>query len=150
MPTLHAPWFMRAWLTMPFTPGRLFTPAAAAMVIAFPDIEARRRMPRSQRLAWGGGGASGPSGAAAPLAPVIALPPSRGKASESVSPIATAAAPAAAPPVDQPAARGRSEQELRAELAAEAGAELAATLPLDLVEVILHAYGGFRGRARGS
>ena len=149
-PTLQEPWFMRAWLTKPFTPGRLFAPNAAAMTIAFPDVEARRLMPRRQRLAWGGGGASGPSGAGAPLAPVIPLAPSLGKASEPVSPIATTSAPAAAVPAAQPAAPGRSEQELRAELAAEAGAELAATVPLDLLEVILHAYGGFRGRARGS
>jgi hypothetical protein len=149
MPTLHEPWFMRAWLTMPFTPGRLFTPNAAAMVIAFPDVEARRRMPRRMRLAAGGGGASGPSGAAAPLAPVIQLAP-RGKASEPVSPIATTSAPAAAAPTDQPAAPGRSQQALRAELAAEAGAEVAAVVPLDLVEVILHAYRGHRGRTRGS
>jgi hypothetical protein len=150
MPTLHEPWFMRAWLTMPFTPGGLFTPNAAAMVIAFPDVEARRRMPRRQRLAWGGGGASGSSGAASPLAPVIPLTLPPEKASEPVSPIATTLAPAAAAPANQLAALGRSEHELRAELAAEAGAEVAAAVPLDLLEVILHAYGGFRGRGRGS
>jgi hypothetical protein len=152
-PTLHASWFVRAWRQMPFTPARLWAPNPA-MVIAFPDVEARRRMPRRQRIEWGGGGVSGSSGSsgAAPLAPVIPLAPRGGNASAPSapsSPSSPAVAPTAAGTPDRPAALGRSEQEMRAELAVEAGAEVAAVVPLDLLEVVLGAYGGLRGRARG-
>jgi hypothetical protein len=152
-PTLHASWFVRAWRQMPFTPARLWAPNPA-MVIAFPDVEARRRMPRRQRIEWGGGGVSGSSGSSgsAPLAPVIPLAPRGGNASAPSapsSPSSPAVAPTAAGTPDRPAALGRSEQEMRAELAVEAGAEVAAVVPLDLLEVVLGAYGGLRGRARG-
>jgi hypothetical protein len=40
-------------------------------------------------------------------------------------------------------------EELRAELAAELGDAGAAVLPLDMLEVMARAWGGFRGRARG-
>lgn len=43
------------------------------MVIAFPNVAAQRRMPRSERTAWGGGGDSG-SSAPPPVSPVIRLP----------------------------------------------------------------------------
>jgi hypothetical protein len=159
-PSLHAPWFVRAWLQLPFTPARLWAPNAA-MVIAFPDVEARRRMPRRLRIAWGGGGGSrgsssdggatesssdggsSESSSPAPLAPVIQLAPRTEMAS---SPIA--ALPAVAERADSAAAPVLSEQEMRAELAIEAGAEVAAAVPLDLLEVILRAYGGLRGRSR--
>lgn len=173
-PAARAPWFERAWLLRPFTPGRLWS-SDPAMVIAFPDIEAKRRMSRKERLAWGGGGSGGPSGAAAPMAPGVPL---RSKAEPSApsSPIAAPAAvastsgdPVAVPEPDSPAssavvdsAPARAEQ-LRAELAAElAGTaeavpaqlrakvgDAAATMPLDVLEIILHAYGGMRGRSRG-
>jgi hypothetical protein len=36
-------------------------------------------------------------------------------------------------------------EELRAELATEVGGEAAAALPIDLVDVVAHAWRGFRG-----
>jgi hypothetical protein len=159
-PAARAPWFERAWLLRPFTPRRLWS-SDPAMVIAFPDLEARGRMTRRERLAWGGGSTSAPRGTVAPLAPVVPL--RRDSAASSplvpngmVSPIAAPAAvaadcadPAAVPRPDSDRTPARAE-ELRAELAAELGAAGAAAVPLDLLEVVCHAWGGFRGRARGS
>lgn len=101
-PSARAPWFVRAWLLRPFTPGRLWA-TDPAMVIAFPDIEARRRMSRRQRLAWGGGGSSAPADAIASAAPVTTLAPviplvtprSNAEVSEPIAP--ATAAPATAP-----------------------------------------------------
>jgi len=190
-PAARAPWFERAYLLRPFTPRRLWS-ADPAMVIAFPDLEARRRMPRRERLAWGGGtggpsggGTGGPSGGGVPGAPVIPLRSVSAAASSPAipsSPIATtsteATSPAGDPPdpgamspdraavrVEElraeladagaaaaPAVRtmppgaGRSEHELRADLAALVGEGAAAAVPISLLEVMCHAWGGARGR----
>lgn len=178
-PAARSPWFVRAYQLQPFTPGRLWS-ADPAMVIPFPDVAARRRMSRRERIVWGGGD-SGPSGAAAPMAPVIPLPVRGGGSDAPSSPLqgpdhATGAPSSPTPALGAvasgcadsslvPAAvsdRGQGE-ELRAQLAAEvAGAvagvpaqlrakvgDAAAAVPLDLLEVMLRAWGGFRGRARG-
>jgi len=154
-PAARDPWFERMWLWRPFTPGRLWS-SDPSSVIAFPDVEAKRRMTRKERLAWGGGGTSGSSGAAAPLAPVVPLRGSKAEPSSPSSPVVPSspsaapaavtpghAAPAAAPGPDRAPAR---EEELRGELATEVGKEGAAKLPLDLLEVMARAWGGFRGR----
>ena len=213
-PASRSPWFERAYLLRPFTPRRLWS-ADPAMVIAFPDLEARRRMPRRERLAWGGG-TGGPSDGGVPGALVIPLRSvseaaaiplrSVGAAASSPaipsSPIATTSAvattsvtaPAGDPPdpgamrpdraavrveelraelgdagaasapeelraelgdagaASAPAVRtmppgaGRSEHELRAELAALVGEGAAAAVPISLLEVMCHAWGGARGR----
>lgn len=152
-PAARSPWFVRAYQLEPYTPGRLWS-ADPAMVIAFPDVAARRRMSRRERIAWGGGGESGASGAA-PVAPVVSLPVRETSSAPAVPvPSSSVEAPAvevpdlAAPaaPVGAPA----GPEELRAALAVEVGAETAAAVPLDLVEVMLRAWGGFRGRSRGS
>lgn len=163
-PAARAPWFERVWLLRPFTPRRLWS-SDPALVIAFPDLEARGRMTRRERLAWGGGSTSAPSGTVAPLAPVVPLrrdsaEPSAASSprvlSATVSPIVAPAAVAAdcadlaaAPRPDSDRTPARAE-ELRSELAAELGAAGAAAVPLDLLEVVCHAWGGFRGRSRGS
>jgi len=159
-PAAREPWFERMWRWRPFTPGRLWSSDPSGL-FAFPDIEARRRMSRSERLAWGGGGTSAPTGSA-PLAPVIALPRRSAKPNLASAPGAAggADAPVAAPvavpaSADSAAASepGRAcarEVELRAELAAEVGEEGAAKLPLDLLEVVARAWGSHRGRGRGS
>src|SRR6185503_13268815 len=172
-PAARVPWYERAWLLRPFTPGRLWSPDPA-MVIAFPDIEARRRMTRRERLAWGGGGdgtGSGPRGSgSAASAPVLSLRPDRASAPVvSSSPIAGPAtvacdhAESAAVAVAAPDRAAQGEA-LRAELAAAlvgttAGVppqlrakvdDAAAALPLDMLEVLARAWGGFRARRRGS
>ncbi|HEU4728261.1 MAG TPA: hypothetical protein VFT22_10240 [Kofleriaceae bacterium] len=155
-PVARPPWFVRAYQLQPFTPGRLRS-ADPAMVIAFPDLAARRRMSRRERIAWGGGGSgSGPSGAGAPVAPVIPLPVSGEESSAPAAPgPEPVMAPAGAvPDLAAPAAPGPNgamdPEEVRAALAAEIGADAAAAVPLELLEVMLRAWGGFRGRARGS
>ncbi len=165
-PGTRAPWYERAWRLRPFTPGRLWSPDPA-LVIAFPDVEARRRMTRRERLAWGGGGPSQPTGAGAPateprpLAPVIPLVARNVEASAPSSPIATAApvtapaaviaptAPTVAPGLADPDRAPVREEGLRTQLAAELGVEGAAAMPDDLLEVLCRAWGGFRRRARG-
>ncbi len=97
-PSARAAWFVRAYQLQPFTPGRLWS-TDPALVIPFPDVEARRRMSRTQRLAWGGGGgdaaaAVGRAGGA--LAPVISLragadPSANTSSSPSSSPLSAAA-----------------------------------------------------------
>jgi hypothetical protein len=69
-PSARPPWHERLWDLGPFTPGRLWA-SDPATVVGIPDIEARRRMTRNERLTWGGGG-TGLSRAVA-LAPVIPL-----------------------------------------------------------------------------
>ena len=165
-PAARLPWFVRAYQMRPFTPGQLWAPDPP-LGIAFPDIEARRRMSRRERLAWGawggsgGAGTSGPSGAV-PVAPVIPLPLRGADASAPSSPTAEPTAPSSpiaapatvAPGVADPAApldpdRAPGAAEMRAELVAELGAVGAAAVPIDLLEVLWRAWGGFRGRARG-
>jgi hypothetical protein len=166
-PASRLPWFVRAYQMRPFTPGQLWAPDPP-LGIAFPDIEARRRMSRRERLAWGGwggggggGGTSGPSGAV-PVAPVIPLPVRGAETSAPTSreptapsspssPIATpaAVAPGCADPAQPDPDRAPGAAEMRAELVAELGAVGAAAVPIDLLEVLWRAWGGFRGRARG-
>jgi hypothetical protein len=145
-PAARAPWFVRAYLLRPFTPGRLWS-SDPAMVIAFPDLEARRKMSRRERIAWGGGGGTEGGG----VAPVVPLRAPAVPSSPTVpsSPIAAPAAAVAPGLANRTAAPQRSVEELRAELAAEVGAELAAALPIDLLEVTCRAWGGHRRRARG-
>lgn len=157
-PAARLPWFVRVYQVRPMTPGRLWSPDPP-LGIAFPDVEARRRMSRRERLAWGGGGADGPNGAAptgaaAPVAPVIPLPVRGEELSAPSVPSAAVAAPAGAEP-DLPALAGAvgapaRPEALRAALAADAGAEVAVAVPLELLEVMLCAWRGFRGRGRGS
>src|SRR5262249_12948096 len=54
VPSVRAPWFVRAFQEHAFTPAELWT-ANVATVIPFADIAARRWMTRRQRLACGGG-----------------------------------------------------------------------------------------------
>jgi hypothetical protein len=140
-PAPRAPWFVRAFQSRTFTPGELWA-ASAAMVIAFPDVEARRRMTRRERLAWGG-----EAGAGGALAPVIPLRAGSEPSASSTPPPAALVAPGRADRAATPGT-GRSVEELRAELAAEVGDAIAAALPIDLLEVACHAWGGFR-RVRG-
>jgi len=127
-PRPRPPWFVRAFQRATFTPARLWE-ANAATVIPFPDLEARRRMTRRERLAMGGA-----------LAPVIPL-----RAAASAGPGATAPREVAPERVDHPVtvATGPTSGELHAELAAEVG-DAAEALPLDLVDVVAHAWRAFR------
>jgi hypothetical protein len=155
VPGARAPWFVRPFQARTFTPAELRA-VSAATVIAFPDVAARRRMTRRQRLAWGGG-----------LSPVIPLdarafdapsahvgaPVEEARAhADRVEPSAgpdPAVGPAPDPlpdPVPDPL-----PDELRAELGAELRAELtvevgtaADALPLDLVDVVAYAWRAFR------
>lgn len=68
-PAARAPWFVRAFQAHAFTPAELWS-ANAATVIAFPDVEARRRMTRRERIALGGGGTGGGGAASAPVIPL--------------------------------------------------------------------------------
>jgi len=58
VPSARAPWFVRPFQARTFTPAELWA-VSAATVIPFPDVAARRRMSRRERLAWGGGTATG-------------------------------------------------------------------------------------------
>ena len=134
VPSARAPWFVRPFQARTFTPAELRS-VTAATVIAFPDVAARRRMTRGERLAWGGA-----------LSPVI---PQRVDASGAPSVPGTCdVAPAELPPdraerADPPVACIPAAGELRAELAAEVG-PAAAALPLDLVDVVAYAWRAFR------
>jgi hypothetical protein len=150
----RAPWYERAWLLQPFTPGRLWA-TDPAMVIAFPDLEARRRMSRRQRLVWGGGGrlvwggggrpsasshAAAPATPASAVAPVIPLvvPQGTGEVSESIAPAAAAAAaPVSAselpPDVGAPAVPEASSPSAAAPAAGSAPSSPAAIQPASLV-----------------
>jgi hypothetical protein len=142
----RAPWFVRAWNARAFTPGELWANEATA--IASPDVEARRRMTRRERLAWGGGeSGGGGAGAGDALAPVIPLRAAGDEPSvpSSIPPVAATVAPGRADRMAAPGpSSGRSVEELRDELAAEVGDAIAAALPIDLLEVACHAWGGFR------
>jgi hypothetical protein len=137
VPSARAPWFVRPFQARTFTPAELRS-VNAATVIAFPDVAARRRMTRGERLAWGGA-----------LSPVIPL-----RAGASGAPSARGAAPLEVAPdrAEEAERAGRAEWavesapaagELRAELAAEVG-PAAAALPLDLVDVVAYAWRAFR------
>ena len=131
VPSAREPWFVRPFQARTFTPAELRS-VHAATVIPFPDVAARRRMTRGERLAWGGA-----------LSPVIPLragasgaPGTRG-----VAPLE--AAPERAERVEPPVVSAPVTGELRAELAAEVG-PAAAALPLDLVDVVAYAWRAFR------
>jgi len=109
--TVRSPWFVRMFQRRTFTPAELWE-ADAAKVIPFPDLEARRRMTRRQRLAQGSG------------SPATVIP---------LRPIAPDPAPS----------RTTDNAENRSELAAEVG-DAAEALPLDLVDVVTHAWRAFR------
>jgi len=129
-PSARAPWFVRPFQARTFTPAELWA-VNAATVIPFPDVAARRRMSRRERLAWGSGSGE-PS-------PVIAFPRRVGLAAASVRVVAVPpAAPdpsvvTSCPPPPEP----------RAELVAEVG-DSASALPLDLVDVVAQAWRAFR------
>ena len=171
-PAARAPWFVRAFQTHAFTPSELWT-ANVATVIAFPDVEARRRMTRRERIALGGGGTGCGGAAPAPVIPLRAdggestggLANEAGPAAElgsvveqicpiTAAPIAPVGSPdapvATAPPgrADGTAApdAARSVEAMRAELAAEVGYAIAAAMPLELLEIACRAWGKFRGR----
>jgi len=131
VPGARTPWFVRPFQARAFTPAELRS-VNAATVIPFPDVAARRRMTRDERLAWGGA-----------LSPVIPL-----RAGASLVPSSDDAAPLEVAPERadrpvRPVASAPAASELRAELAAEVG-PAAAALPLDLVDVVAHAWRAFR------
>jgi hypothetical protein len=143
VPSARAPWFVRPFQARTFTPAELRS-VNAATVIPFPDVAARRRMTRGERLAWGG--------ALLPVVPRSAgassAPTAPGAAREEAPPSAPTAPGAAreeAPPVrgDLPVAAAPADGALRDEIAAEVGTA-AAALPLDLVDVVAHAWRAFR------
>lgn len=142
-PTAHPaprePWFVRMFQRRTFTPAELEV-ADAAKVIPMPDLEARRRMTRRERLA----------GTARPPAAVVPL---RAPAVETHAVAAAVNAPTSAPleaaPAPAPELAFDLASDPRAELAVEIGAEAAAGLPLDVAEVATHAWRAFL-RRRGS
>ena len=91
VPSARAPWFVRMFQRRTFTPAELWT-ADVAKVIPFPDVEARRRMSRRERLAWG-------TGTPAPVIPIhrrgSAAVPSASVAASGVSGVAPSASVAA-------------------------------------------------------
>jgi hypothetical protein len=154
-------WFEGSYRLRPFTPGRLWGSDPAKVMAAFPDIEARRKMTRKERCAWGGGGAIEPpseDGAAVvphrPARSEEVSAPSASLAASDASSVLAAVAPGAAEPIAAPVspdAPARPNVEvLRAELAAEVGDAAAAAVPPDMLEAACRAWAGFRGRGRGS
>jgi hypothetical protein len=129
VPSARAPWFVRPFQARTFTPAELWA-ANAATVIPFPDVAARRRMSRRERLVWGRG-AETPS-------PVI--PISR-RVDLAETRVRVAEVPPAAP--DPATAPGTTPPLPRSELVAEVG-DAAAALPLDLVEIVAQAWRAFR------
>lgn len=132
-PASREPWFVRMFQRRTFTPAELLV-ADAAKVIPMPDLEARRRMTRRERLA----------GAARAPAVVVPL---RAPSAEDLA--AAVSAPTLLPLGSAPAPAVELALDPRAELAAEIGAEAAAELPLDVAEVAAHAWRAFL-RGRGS
>lgn len=130
---VRPPWFVRMFQQRTFTPAELWE-ADAANVIPFPDLEARRRMTRRERLAHGTG----------ELAPVIPL---RASSASSIDPPSTGAAGAggSATPAGPAAidAREGALDDDRAELAEEVGSA-ATALPIDLMAVMAQAWRSFR------
>jgi hypothetical protein len=128
VPSTRAPWFVRMFQRRTFTPAELWT-ADVAKVIPFPDLEARRRMTRRERLSWG-------AGTPAPVIPIPRRAGERGGSSEAV----VGALPAVP---DQVMAPDPPPPSPHASLVAEVG-DAAATLPLDLVDVVAQAWRAFR------
>jgi hypothetical protein len=129
VPSVRAPWFVRPFQARTFTPAELWA-VSAVTVIPFPDVAARRRMSRRERLARGGG-----SGTSLPVIP-IARRAGPGEAS------VRAAEGLPATPA-QAAAQPASPPEPRAVLVAEVG-DAADALPLELVDVVAQAWRAFR------
>jgi len=158
VPSARAPWFVRPFQARSFTPAELRS-VSAATVVAFPDVAARRRMTRGERLAWGGAlspviplrvgapvapSARGVAPAAAPaathgVAPTAAPAATHGVAPTAVPPATHGVAPTAVPPAthverEDPSVASTPRAELAAEVGAAAGAlplDPAAVLPLD-------------------
>lgn len=132
VPSVRAPWFVRPFQARTFTPAELWA-VSAATVIPFPDVAARRRMSRRERLAWGGG-----SGQPSPVIPIarragpgeVSVPVAAGPPVTPVTPSQAAVVPPAPP-------------ESRAVLVAEVG-EAVDALPLELVDVVAQAWRAFR------
>jgi len=129
-PASREPWFVRMFQRRTFTPAELLV-ADAAKVIPMPDLEARRRMTRRERLA----------GAARAPAVVVPL---RAPSAEDLA--AAVSAPTLLPLGSAPAPAVELALDPRAELAAEIGAEAAAGLPLDVADVAAHAWRAFLRR----
>lgn len=127
IPSARAPWFVRTFQRQSFTPAALWA-ANAATVIPFPDIAARRSMSRRERLALGGA-----------LAAVIQMrgdPPKPPADATPCEPGGELAAEVQPMP-------NLASNELRAEVAAEVG-DAAEAMPLDLIDVVAHAWRAFR------
>lgn len=132
VPSVRAPWFVRPFQARTFTPAELWA-VSAATVIPFPDVAARRRMSRRERLAWGGG-----TGEPSPVIP-IARRAGPGEAS-----VRAAEGPPVTPVTPAPAAAAHpAPPEPRAVLVAEVG-DAADALPLELVDVVAQAWRAFR------
>jgi hypothetical protein len=140
IPSACPPWFVRAFQSRTFTPNTLWT-ANAATVVAFPDVEARRRMPRDERLVWGGG--RGDRRPAPARTSVTASPAGGGQPS---GPGDDAAATVMSPPEESDVDR-RPEvaaEALRAELEAEVGTAASTALPRDLIDEVAQAWRAFK------
>ena len=169
-PAARAPWFVREFQCRTLTPGERAA-ARRAPLIGHPDVAARRRMTRRQRLAWGGGGTgAGSSGAPAPVVPLATSSPSSRAApvvplatsspsspAAPVIPLATSSPSSRAAPVassaSSPAVATLPSSDTparaadpRAVLAGEIGDKAAGEIPLDLAEIMARAWGAFRGR----
>ena len=131
-PESREPWFVRMFQRRTFTPAELLV-ADAAKVIPMPDLEARRRMTRRERLAR------------AKLAPA-AVVPLRSPATGDLA-VPMVHTPMSAPIRAAPGPVAEHALDPRAELAAEIGAEAAAGLPLDVAEVAAHAWRAFLRRS---
>lgn len=150
VPSPRAPWFVRAFQARTFTPAELRS-VNAATLIPFPDVAARRRMTRRERLAWGGGALPpvSPTRTAGAAAASERGAPRSERAPLTVAPLAPASDRAEPQVTSSPVSPNPGNPvspvigELRGELAAEVGAA-AATLPLDLVDVVAHAWRAFR------
>jgi len=135
VPSVRAPWFVRPFQARTFTPAELWA-VSAATVIPFPDVAARRRMSRRERLAWGGG-----TGEPSPVIPIArragpgeaSVRAAEGPPVTPVTPVTPAPAAAVYPAPPEP----------RAVLVAEVG-DAADALPLELVDVVAQAWRAFR------
>ena len=131
VPSVRAPWFVRMFQRRTFTPAELWT-ADVAKVIPFPDVEARRRMSRRERLAWGTG----------TPAPVFSI---QRRAGAPVPSVRVADTPPVVP--EQVVADVPAPPEPRAELVAEVGGvvdDRLLDLPLDVADVVAQAWRAFR------
>jgi hypothetical protein len=136
-PSERPAWFVRPFQARQFTPGELWT-ANAATVTPFPDVEARRRMTRRERLAAAGVwvGASSVRDALDEQEPAQVIPLRSEAPPEPISPEPAAPAVAAEPATAPPLAT-------RSELEREVGAA-ADALPEDLVDIVTRAVRSWR------